>query len=153
MHAFFFILFSGVFLLVFFISLSFNLNLALSGISCQCLYSLHVSLPLTYIPHYFFLLGIKKLGGRVRVNWHAHCNHVGVNVVCIDAVYKCCIKKKIRNPRCSKAQALTIAQTLIYPLQKVFLFRFFFFSFRSGRSSYGVLNKIKILMERVDVFQ
>lgn len=28
------------------------------------------------------------------VNWHAHCNHVGVNVVCIDAVYKCCIKKK-----------------------------------------------------------
>lgn len=31
---------------------------------------------------------------RAFVNWHAHCNHVGVNVVCIDAVYKCCTKKK-----------------------------------------------------------
>lgn len=43
------------------------------------------------------------------MNWHAHCDHVGVNVVCIDAVYKCCIKKKTSH--CSKAQALTIAQT------------------------------------------
>lgn len=39
---------------------------------------------------------------------HAHCNHVSVNVVCIDAVYKCCIKK---TSHCLKAQALTIAQT------------------------------------------
>lgn len=56
------------------------------------------------------------------MNWHAHCDHVGVNVVCIDAVYKCCIKKK--NLSLLKGTSTYHSSDLIYQLQKVFLFFF-----------------------------
>lgn len=78
MHAFFF----------FSVSLS-NLNPMLSEISCQCVF--------IFLLFFLFWLFLYKLRTfwRVYVNWHAHCNHVGVNVVCIDAVYKCCIKTSL----------------------------------------------------------
>lgn len=57
------------------------------------------------------------------MNWHAHCNHVGVNVVCIDAVYKCCIKKKKKKLlSLLKGTSTYHSSDLIYQLQKVFLF-------------------------------
>lgn len=79
MHAFIF----------FSLSLSlFNLNPVLSGISCQCVF--------IFLSPFFWLFLYKlRTFWRVYVNWHAHCNHVGVNVVCIDAVYKCCIKTSL----------------------------------------------------------
>lgn len=53
----------------------------------------------------FFILFVGSW--RVYVDRRASSNHIGVNVVCIDAVYKCCIKTS----HCLNAQALTIAQT------------------------------------------
>lgn len=50
------------------------------------MYSLPVSLPFVA----FFFSKVKKKW-RVYVDWHAHSTYVGV-LVCIDSVYKCCIK-------------------------------------------------------------
>ena len=75
----------------------FNLNLVLSGISCLmpvCDFSPCFLLP--FISFFlFFCSRVEEKNWRVYVDWHAHCSHVGVNVVCIDAVYKCCIKKPL----------------------------------------------------------
>lgn len=57
-------------------------------------------------PLFLFFFIVRK-SWRVYVDWYTHSNHIGVNVVCIDAVYKCCIKTS----HCLNAQALTIAQT------------------------------------------
>lgn len=74
----------------------FSLSLSLSLTSTRCFLESLVSVCLYFFPPFFWLFLYKlRTFWRVYVNWHAHCNHVGVNVVCIDAVYKCCIKTSL----------------------------------------------------------
>lgn len=55
-----------------------------------------------------------KKNQMVYVDSHAHCSHVGVNVVCIDAVYKCCIKTSLL----LKGTSTYHSSDLIYQQQK-----------------------------------